>query len=1059
MSKYNFITAWQALTIILFTLISIHLILLGREVVYVGYYPKDSYSYQSVFELDLCYRTYIESDQCELDSSATKLDKLEFNCSLELPIGCYTAGFRQKKVSEIIAKFNECHILDWVSVKPKTQEVEKIGKELWLFDGFICAKHKFLINNKKEKTLYLIQQNLVGHPEAALQPFDGYITYSRAFNKSNEKYGTKKTHLFKRNCWKIDSETSKCTETGKKLIFETEYHSAHHLEAPFTTNCVERNEPNESSQNDCYENCVKEKRKFHLLTYGPNDDFILDYNRTSDSEMARLLDKCAARCHQEDCQSMGFFTEDIHEGNMHVNNQLDQLESSAFIINLGVLAFGSKAIPLFGLAKLLWMLLAFFSIFFGVNFYGLLMKAANQPNFFNFPVVRRKKQRKKYRKPFMIAATITILSIGASLALEKALFGFGIEKSQVFLRKESIEERSVSLSICFDLCKIIKDEFRFKNESLSRDNCGNEVLIERTLRELDSITWNVGDFKSQASMRTNARVYPIRQAEFRVWYFFRDFKKCFLLFYEAKNLWPHFSLQRYSRIHINITDRSYAYFFVTDGLSFPDYDAVPTRRSVLHSLVMNEEKADCTDYATLGRPALTTRDNYIQDCIIEEAKKNLSDNRILPMDVNLPISVNSNLSAYEFYDLKFFNDSQFATNSLERCEEEYPRWFKFGMGCTFVIHKLTHKEIFEERDHITVNLTPLLYELTLLEDESTLVVFNRILTFVLIFTGFSVKQVLEPLISIHFFTALSHFNFQFARRLLQFVIFLFFFAHFCSLFTRIINHPMLETASYHFLDELRPYRIRFCYHTKANLDSYSYNLEKLEKETFNFTHIFHSISIYDDKEIAAKLTAEDYDCDENKDCVYTGCHKFLQLSPSKDIDSMYADDLKCFNFELPFGQTAHDLNLNFQRLISINKIQFDLTKLKEEKNISRVFIFLNRYYSYDFDWDRKYETGNDYMYGLSIVRSNYQDDFWCDHSWIILFNLNRNSKIETYNLSISLQVHKKCVVLSEGLGRNIGFARRHLLLLEKPTNDVQSRTVCYHNFDTSSAEGRPTFTD
>ena len=671
MSKYNFTKLWQAFTIFLFTLISVNLLLLCREVIYVGYYPLDSYSYQPMFEIDLCYRTYIESDQCEPDSTGKKIDKLEFNCDLELPIGCYTKGLRLKRVNEIIDKFKGCKISDWFTVKTETNLVIKTGKELWLFNGFVCVKHKFKINNKKEKSRYLIR-NSTEHPKAALQPFDAYITYSRDFIKTREKYGTKKTHLFKRNCWRIDNNTSKCTETGKKLIFETEYYSAHHLEAPFITDCVNRNKPNESSQNDCYENCIKKDRNLHLLTYGENDSSILDYNKTSDKQVARLLHECAGNCQQEDCQAMGFHTEDIHE-DAHVNHQLELLRNSTIIINLGVLAFGAKAIPLFGKAKVLWMLSGFFSTFFGVNLYGLLLKYANLRS---FAIFQNRKRKRKYKNSLLITATIVILGLGATLALENALFGFGIEKSQVFIRKESIEERSVSVSICFELCKIIKDEFRWKDASLSSDNCSDEVLIEKTLRQLDAITWDVSDFKSQASMRTNARVYPIRQKEFEVLYFFRNFKKCFLLFYEAKNNWPHFSLQRYSRIHINITGKSYSHFFITDGHNFPDYDSVPTRRSVLHAIVINEQKTDCTDYSTLGRPALTTRDDYVQDCIIEQAK-NRSDNRVLPMDINLPNVMNGNLSASEFYDLKFFNDSEFAENSSRKCnEDEYPRYFK-----------------------------------------------------------------------------------------------------------------------------------------------------------------------------------------------------------------------------------------------------------------------------------------------------------------------------------------------------------------------------------------------
>ena len=767
MDKYSFAKFWQAFTIFLLTLISIHLWLLSREVIYVGYYPKSTSSYQPMFEIDLCYRTYIESDQCEPDSTGKKIDKLEFNCDLELRIGCYTEVLRPKKASKIIDKFKECDISNWFSVKTETALVIKTGKELWLFNGFVCVKHKFQINNKKVKSQYLIQ-NSTEHPKAALQPFDAYMTYSREFSESGEKYGTKKTHFFRRNCWKIDNETSKCTETDKKLIFETNFYSAHHLEAPFITDCVNRNKPNESSQNDCYENCIKKKRNLHLLTYGENDSSILDYSKTSDKQVSELLEGCASKCLQEDCQAMGFLSEDIHE-DTHVNLQQELLAGSSMIINLGLKAFGAKAIPLLGTAKVLWMFSAFFSTFFGANFYGLLLKSANLSGFHMFPSLSIAQQRKKYRKPILIAATITMLSVGLSLVLENVLFDFGTEKSHVFLKKESIEERNVSVSVCFDLCKIIKKEFRLKDASLSSEKCKDEFLIEKTLGELDAITWNVSDFKSRASMRNNARVYPIRQKEFEVLYFFRDLKKCFFLFYEAKNYWPHFSMQRYSRIYINITGRSYSHFFITDGRSFPDFDSVPSRRSVLHKVEINRAKTDCINFSTLGCPLVTTKDNLIQRCIIEETK-NKSDNR-LPTGVNLPISVNSRLSDYDLGS-KFYNSSKEIEKLVEKCVRKSK---KAGKECYFVRTKLSHKGVFDELDHISVNLSPLIYKIAPLDDENALIVFNRILSFLLIFTGFSVKQVLDTFMSACYLTSLSYFNLKLTRRPLYLALFLVFF--------------------------------------------------------------------------------------------------------------------------------------------------------------------------------------------------------------------------------------------------------------------------------------------
>ena len=294
------------------------------------------------------------------------------------------------------------------------------------------------------------------------------------------------------------------------------------------------------------------------------------------------------------------------------------------------------------------------------------------------------------------------------------------------------------------------------------------------------------------------------------------------------------------------------------------------------------------------------------------------------------------------------------------------------MGCNFLTNRLTFKHIYEDRDDITVNLNPFIYDLKLLDDENAFVVFNRILSFLFLFTGFSIKQVLDAGISIHFRSILSHF--RLFRRLLHFFLFLVFFLNFCALFVCIICHPMIETASNHFMNKINPYRIRFCYPTTINLDSYKYNLKKLEEQTLKPTQIFDRILVYDTDEIATNVTLEDYEYTNRKDWLYRGDK--LQFFGNSHIDILYADDLKCFNFELPFGKRTHHLNLNYHRLFNTNKIHFNLTKLKEDKNISKVFIFLNKIHSYDFDWDRKFEAGSSYMYELTMIKSSYMDDYW-----------------------------------------------------------------------------------
>ena len=64
------------------------------------------------------------------------------------------------------------------------------------------------------------------------------------------------------------------------------------------------------------------------------------------------------------------------------------------------------------------------------------------------------------KNPFLILAIISITGLSLSLILEKVLFDFGKNNDEISLRKETIEDRNVSVSVCFDLCDIIKTEFK-----------------------------------------------------------------------------------------------------------------------------------------------------------------------------------------------------------------------------------------------------------------------------------------------------------------------------------------------------------------------------------------------------------------------------------------------------------------------------------------------------------------------------------------------------------------------------------------------------------------------
>ena len=948
MKKHKLIYWWRVFTVVLFILICLRLVFLRREVVYKGYEATNPVKIE--FEIDLCYKTYIESDHCfQINgTSYDEINKTVFNDEIELPISCYTKKFRSKPVKDIISEFENWNISKLAIVKSETSDINKANLQYLLFDGNVCVKHEFVIPSRKNETsTFVIKSNQNNN-----QKFEVYLTYTRTYGKGG-KYRTKKTHLFTRNCWgkgKNSEKAYKCTETGKNIIFEIDYYSAKNLEYPFETNCVIR-KGQIKTQNDCYEDCVKEERKYHLLTYNQNDDFLLDYNKTSN--LKDLLEKCSKLCYQGDCKTTRFYIEDIHETNS------DNRPINAIIINLKSIDYRTESFPLFPIPKLLWMFTTFFSIFFGVNFYGLFLKSTN---LYNLSIVRNKKRLKKNKKLLWGLTIVAFIGLSLGLIVEKIVFNFGKTDDYVYLMKESIKERSVSVSVCFDLCNILNDESEFKN------NC-SEKTMNKTVKELIESTWDANRFKTVASMRNSARIYPIRQDDYEIPVFFRDFKKCFLLYYEAKNYWSHFPLQRISRIHINITNVTYSHFYIEDGYHFPKIESTPAKKSVLHmvDIIKKRPRDGCIYYKDYKNIQLRSRDSYIQDCII---KKSIEKNYSLPTNVNLIIN-NENRS-----NLYFFKDD----NRFKELEKECENGFNQS-DCENIVTFLTYKETFDERDNISINLTPFIYERKPVDDECFLIVLNRIVSFLILFTGFSIKEFSNLLISVYFVSIFSFYNYQSTKRIFYLIMSLLFLIHFLFLFNYLIL-PMIESSSNHFVYEIKLPEIRFCYKTEIYLDSYTYTFNKLEDETLNFSQILNEIKIYgDDNKVVTKLNFDNFILERTSFYPIIGevvNFVFKKNGHNGKLYYFYFDDLKCFNFIIKSSKTSENVKIHFKKLQKLVSISFNLKEIDKKK----VFIFLNKRFNREFDWNMPFNS-SEYNFKFVSIENYYQDDYWYLKNFIL----------------------------------------------------------------------------
>ena len=951
MRRPPFIKCWRVFTVILFLLLCAHIYQLSKE----SFYKLDPGKiYQPYFEIDLCYKTNIGDGFCKtLNGPDAKIPKKPFSDSgcfqdsigLQDPIGCYTSGFELKTASEIIREFKRCNTSFWPTIDTKKEEVTNIATEHLLFGGFICLRRNFRIENENKTSKYVIRS------ENFLK-FNAYVTYFRDY-ESDGGFRSKKNLLFSRDCWKTKDGRSKCTETDKKLVFDVKHYSIKFLEHPINSNCAYRKKANLSiTQNDCYEDCIKKEKKFHLLTYHEDDDFPLDYANTSD--LRPLLEQCAASCQQEDCQITGIMTS-FHSGDSYKRDALKSERNGSFIINISARVRGVRyeEVPLLTTAKLLWIFFALVSTCFGLNLYGLLTKTSNL--YQSRQSKRSKKRKKNWNKQCLSTVLfITIMITGLSLILEHVCFNFGKITALVRVSQESITDRNVSVSICFNLCEILKDDLK------EGTDCNDGLLYRKNIKELNEITWSVKDFKSRASMRNGARVYPIRQEDFDVPMFFRNFKKCFLLYYTSTNQWPHLPMQQASFVHIKITGPPrYAYFFIEDGYRFPRIDANPTENSVLHGVweYVERSRDGCINYEDYGHNSLKTKDDFIQNCVVT----NRTQDKTIPTNVNLKIE--GNLS--EYADFRFSNNSTLRKSLFEYCSIDKT------IECTQVSTKLTPKRLNEEKDEISVNLTPGIYKNRPLEDESVLVSLNRIISFLIFFTGFSVKEFSKAIISFYFPNVLS--NSQLTKRLVYLSLSFLFLIHFCFLFHEIIHQPMLVGSHITHANEVWQYVFRLCYNTGFDLDKQEYTFEKLEANTLNLSDIFQKISFYNEMDEITKLDFQNFTFRKNHlvDSFQLYC---CGNNTQVVLNEMYLDNMKCFNFYFP-SEEKNRLNFRSLKLNKLFLISFSFREFAKRHLAERIFILFNRVHVYSFALTRAYEPA-DYVFQSIAYVNSYSDDYW-----------------------------------------------------------------------------------
>ena len=304
------------------------------------------------------------------------------------------------------------------------------------------------------------------------------------------------------------------------------------------------------------------------------------------------------------------------------------------------------------------------------------------------------------------------------------------------------------------------------------------MLMHKNLSEIDGLLWNETDFKQYVTLRNSVRIVYLK--EMKIFVFYRDFKKCFLVFYVAMNYYPQISLQRKSEIHFNITKAENFSYFLEDGFSYPKNYSKIYQLSSLYNFFMKDLKGvDCLNNFN---ESCLSQDDCQQMCILENYAKKESS---LPFKINIKSD-----DFFRFSRLKFNNNQKSFDQIKEKCISEI-----YKESCKNVKISFGEKYNPSKPYNLSINLTPTLYLENTPNDENKLIVLNRILSVMLILSGFSIKTMIKKLLITFFSSRMSLINYQILKRFVFFIILVMFLIYFRFLCCYLMYTPMEHSPS------------------------------------------------------------------------------------------------------------------------------------------------------------------------------------------------------------------------------------------------------------------------
>lgn len=738
--------------------------------------------------LFICYKLELSKDECTI-SSDRKMPKEDFTCDFEHPISCYTKGFKDKTIKEIIGLFKKCNLTKLTRIGffikgdgTRTKITTKLirNDELQLFFDQICVINTYEYTNTKNNDA-----------KFALDT-EHQLPYSV---KAAVDYDTERPSsivpVFKRFCYFNDLKKSySCNMNGiRSLVFIKIY------------NFTKVNNPLSRCEN------YEQKNKMQLIwscTRNRSMNHDLVYDENSELTNRKLLFrnsipnyfKCLDRFRLPSCEQIEL------KLNYHTESRS---KKDPFELVLTVERSYLKNDFQLLSRRVYEKWLALFCLIYGINLMKLIRLGL-------FSLFKMNNILFKFRYYFYIVLISFYMSLILTLeALDMININYQLYTNRQ-IQKPMLENDNLTIYICYEANRILK------NKSETCFDYNGQCTLEQKINAL----WTKSDFLSKIEVKVQDEWISVDESDITEYYYHK--RKCFKYKFEKPTLLVFGALIRNVFLEIKINGPRIQNLYTFGDDTYPQFDGNVNNDLIIYNKVifnLDKAKRECIDDPMKEKGCMDERDCQYKCYVRKYAEKE----KFLPDFIAINPEWLSNKE-----DLKLSITKLHQVRIAHKLHPECAN-IKFQKCKSISLIKLDNQ--FQNKSFIRLNLNPDLIINTKVDKNSLVANLINRLPILFIWINLSIYNLMKSVINFlkRYFSKASN-----LIKIINLIFFIAFLVNFKLLINLIIFEDLKVNLFSDVAERISLPKLQFCIELKDKIDLKIVN--DLEKITPNASDLF-----------------------------------------------------------------------------------------------------------------------------------------------------------------------------------------------------------------------------